>query len=235
MKVYVEGNEIKIDLKKVFSSGSEGKLYKIGNDVYKIYYPNALNDGFGNKKMYHQSLIGISDKFDRIILPSSLIFDGYGNYIGYKCPIVGENNNKIGVTELDWNNFIQNIKKLEEEMMLLSEKRFLAVDFAFHNSIFSKEEQKLYMVDPGRYHHQPYFTINDYITRNKMIIEEYLFHMLEREIITYKLATPKKALLLMKSIALIKENLSYSEFFYNNSTKYDNIHEMLKVKSRYIK
>lgn len=119
--------------------------------------------------------------------------------------------------------------------MLLSNNRFLAVDFAFHNSIYSKEKQKLYMVDPGRYHHQSYFTLNDYIKRNKIILEEYIFHMLEREIISYKLTTPKKAQLLMKNFATLKENLNYSEFFYNNSSKYENIHEMIKIKSRYIK
>ena len=235
MKYYVDGKIITIsDNQKKFNSGSEGKLYKIDNYIYKIYYPNTLNEGFGNKKIYHQSLLGISDKFESIVLPTSLIFDELGNYVGYKCPMVGEND-KIGLTELDWNIFIENIEKLEEEILLLSENRFLAVDFAFHNSIYSKEMQKLYMVDPGRYHHQAYFTLNDYINKNKLILEEYIFHMLEREIISYKLTTPKKATMLIKSIASAKEDLTYSEYFYDNSAKYENVHEMIKVKSRYIK
>lgn len=234
MKYYVDGEYLTIsNNQKIFNSGSEGKLYKIENDIYKIYYTNTLNEGFGNKKIYHQSLLGISDQFDRIVLPKSLIFDELGNYVGYKCPLVGEN--KIGVTELNWDQFIENINVLEKEMLLLSENRFLAVDFAFHNSIYSKELKKLYMVDPGRYHHQTYFTLNDYINRNKIILEEYIFHMLEREIMEYKLTTPKKAQLLMKQIKIIKENLTYSEYFYDNSSKYENIHEMIKIKSRFIK
>lgn len=234
MKYYVDGEYLTIsNNQKIFNSGSEGKLYKIGNDIYKIYYPNTLNEGFGNKKIYHQSLLGISDQFDRIVLPKSLIFDELGNYVGYKCPLVGKN--KIGVTELNWDQFIENINVLEKEMLLLSENRFLAVDFAFHNSIYSKELKKLYMVDPGRYHHQTYFTLNDYINRNKIILEEYIFHMLEREIMEYKLTTLKKAQLLMKQIKIIKENLTYSEYFYDNSSKYENIHEMIKIKSRFIK
>lgn len=144
-------------------------------------------------------------------------------------------NNKIGLTELEWNKFIENIKKLEEEMNRLSENRFLAVDFAFHNSVYSKEQQKLYIVDPGRYHHLTYFTLNDYSNRNKLILEEYIFHMLEREIISYKLTTPKKATILMKKIALLKESLTYSEYFCDNADKYENIHEMIKIKSRFIK
>lgn len=235
MKYYVDGKEITIlNNHKIFNSGSEGKLYRIENDIYKIYYPNALNEGFGNKKVYHQSLLGISNEFECIILPNSLIFDKDGNYVGYKCPLVGENN-KIGLTELEWNKFIENIKKLEEEMNRLSENRFLAVDFAFHNSVYSKEQQKLYIVDPGRYHHLTYFTLNDYSNRNKLILEEYIFHMLEREIISYKLTTPKKATILMKKIALLKESLTYSEYFCDNADKYENIHEMIKIKSRFIK
>lgn len=235
MKFYVDGKEITIaNNKKIFDCGSEGKLYQIENDVYKIYYPNTLNEGFGNKKIYHQALLGINNQFERIILPTSLIFDEYGNYVGYKCPLI-EENNKIGLTELDWKLFLENLKKLEEEILLLSENRFLAIDFAFHNSIYSKKDQKIYMVDPGRYHHQSYFTLQDYINRNKKILEEYIFHMLEREIITYKLTTPKKATNFMKNIASSKENLSYSEYFYDYLLKYENVHEMIKVKSRFIK
>ena len=48
MKYYVDGKEITIlNNHKIFNSGSEGKLYRIQNDIYKIYYPNALNEGFG--------------------------------------------------------------------------------------------------------------------------------------------------------------------------------------------
>ena len=60
MKFYVDGKEITIANNiKIFDCGSEGKLYQIENDVYKIYYPNTLNEGFGNKKIYHQALLGI--------------------------------------------------------------------------------------------------------------------------------------------------------------------------------
>lgn len=69
-KYYIQGKEIVINTnKKEFSSGSEGKLYVIGNKVYKIYHTVALNEGFGNKKIYHQSLLGLNKMFKHYVLP----------------------------------------------------------------------------------------------------------------------------------------------------------------------
>ena len=81
-KYYVQGKEVIINTnKKEFASGSEGKLYIVDDKVYKIYHQSALNEGFGNKKTYHQSLLGLSEFYDHYVLPTDLIFDEEGNYV----------------------------------------------------------------------------------------------------------------------------------------------------------
>ena len=143
-------------------------MYLINDKLYKIYNPEALNEGFGNKKNFHQSLLGMSDSFHSFILPEDLIFDENGEYVGYVTKLVDKNKNKEGITGLDWDNFISNIRNLEIETEMLSEERFLLIDVAFHNAIFNRETGNLYMIDPGRYRHYNYFSLADYKKRNKI-------------------------------------------------------------------
>lgn len=234
---YVNGEKINIPThNKPFGLGSEGCLYLIDNKLYKIYHPNSLNEGFGNKKFYHQSLLTVKDQFKKFILPEDLIFDAFGNYVGYTTPLVGGKNKKReGITSGSWDNLVTNLKDFEKEIKLLSENRFLAVDIGFHNSVFSKEDSSLYMIDPGRYHHESLFTIPDYHKRNKLMLENYFFHMLEREMIYFKLIPIKKVPLLAKNMQEEKLSKSYSEYFEEISQKEDSIHEFIKKKGRFLK
>jgi len=233
---YVNGEKINIPAsKKPFGKGSEGCLYLINDKLYKIYYPSSLNEGFGNKRVYHQSLLAVKDKFNKFILPEDLIFDENGNYVGYTTILVGDKSKKReGITSGTWDNLVTNLKDFENEIKLLSENRFLTVDLGFHNSVFSKEDGNLYMIDPGRYHHESLFTVHDYHKRNKLMLENYFFHMLEREIIHFKLVPGKKAMLLAKKIQEEKLDRSYSEYFEEISQKEESIHEFIKKKGRFL-
>lgn len=236
-KYYVDGKLVEIPIqKKAFGEGSEGKLYLLGGKLYKIYNPEALNDGLGNKRFYHQALLEVKDLFNTYVLPESLIFEEKGSYVGYMTEKVGEKKKqKEGITEETWPYFIENLEELEKETDLLSENRFLAIDMGFHNSIFSKENHKLYIVDPGRYHHQSYFTIGDYYRRNHLILNDYFFHMLEREIIYFKLMPYRKSTILVKKIEQEKGERSYSKYFEQVSQEYDSIHEFFKEKGKYLR
>lgn len=233
---YINGEKVNIPTnKKPFGYGSEGKLYLIGDKLYKIYNPEALNEGFGNKKIYHQSLLGLSREFESFVLPEDLIFDEDGNYVGYVTKLVGEKKNKEGITRLDWNDFISNIKNLEIETAMLSENRFLLIDLAFHNSIFNQEEGKLYMVDPGRYRHYNYFSVSDYKSRNNIILTDYFKHMLRMDINYFKIMHKNKMYPLVNVISNEIGTGSYSDYFEEKKGKYDSVHEFLQVKSRFVK
>lgn len=235
-KFYVQGKEIIINTnKKEFAGGSEGKLYLAGDKIYKIYHKNALNEGFGNKKIYHQSLLGLSDLYNHYVLPTDLIFDEEGNYVGYVTPLINKKKQKEGVTNLDWDNFITNITEIEKETDMLSESRFLLVDLGFHNSLFNPDDKKLYLVDPGRYHHQSLFTISDYKRRNKMMLSDYFKHMLEREIFYFKLVDKNKVTQLTNEIVTELDGRRYSEFFEEKEKSYDTLHEFIKTKAKFLK
>ncbi len=235
---YVNGNSISIqENEQIYAQGSEGKIYFIEDKAYKIYYPNALNEGFGDKKKYHQALLEIQDFFEYIILPEHLIFDGNqsNSYCGYTTKWVGDGNKqKEGITTLSWNLLIHNLAGFEREIHLLGKNRFLAVDFSFHNLVFSDKEQKLYMVDPGRYHHTSYFTLDDYHRRNQCILKTCILHMLERDILHFHLLSSKKVKIFLNHIELERKNLPFSEYFSENEQKYSNIQEMIKVKEKFL-
>ncbi len=236
-KYYVDGKLVEIkEGKKGFSQGSEGILYLQNQKLYKIYYPNSLNEGFGNKRVYHQALLEIKDLFEMIILPENLIFQSEKDYsyCGYVTKMVGEGKKKKeGITTLNWDDFLFNIIRLEQEIALLSEYRFQAVDFAFHNVVFSEEEKRLYMVDPGRYHHQTYFTISDYKRVNQLILTDFLKHLLEREMIFFHLVPNHKRNKLLLMLEKERNHQSYSIYFQEQVQKYENVQEMIRRKGKY--
>lgn len=233
---YVNGEKIDIPTnKKPFGYGSEGKLYLVGDKLYKIYNPEALNEGFGNKHIYHSSLLSLNDQFKNFVLPQDLIFNQDGNYVGYVTDLVDGKKNKEGVTGLDWERFISNIRNLEIEVDMLSENRFLLIDLAFHNSIFNKDNGILYMVDPGRYRHYNYFSISDYKSRNNIILTDYFKHMLRMDINYFKIMHKNKMYPLVNAICNEIGTGSYSDYFEEKKDKYDSVHEFLQVKSRFVK
>lgn len=232
---YVDGKKINIPThRKPFGQGSEGCLYKIGNKLYKIYNTGALNEGFGNKRNYHQSLLEVKGVFKKFILPESLIFSEDGNYAGYVTELVGDNaKKKEGITNESWDKFIRNIKDFEQEIDLLSEYRFLTVDIGYHNSVFSEKEGNLYMIDPGRYHHKAFFTVSDYKRINRMMLNEYFLRMLEKETIHFKLAPATKVHSIIKTLEEEKESKRFSEYFENKAEKHESVHDFVKEKVKH--
>ena len=234
--LYTEGKEIVINMsKKPFAAGSEGQLYIVDGKVYKIYFSNALNEGFGDKKRYHQALLQVKDLVNHFVLPESLLFDDDGRYVGYVTDLVDRSRQKEGATSLAWDSFVSNIKNLEIETNILSDNRFLLVDLGFHNSLFSQKDGKLYMTDPGRYHRKSLFTVSDYKRRNQLMLTDYFRHMLERDIIYFKLVNKSKTNVLVSSIVQEIGDRRYSDYFENVSSDFESVHEFLSTKGKFIK
>jgi len=144
--------------------------------------------------------------------------------------LVDKSKQKEGVTSLDWNLFLSNIKNLEIETDILSDNRFLLADLAFHNALFSEEKGKLFMTDPGRYHHVSFFTTGDYKRRNQLMLADYFKHMLERDIIHFKLVNKGKTSLLVNNIVREIGDSRYSLYFESVASDYESVHEFLKTK-----
>lgn len=134
---------------KYLGDGTEGIVYKYKNKALKIYYPEAINDGFGSKEKNHLYLTNIQTK--QIILPNSLFYNVINDYSGYiteyqEDPNRGEvNTNIINSTS---RNFIKNLRIVENDINTLSKNFVLMADVKKQNVIYNGT---LYIIDPGRY------------------------------------------------------------------------------------
>ncbi len=238
MIYYVGEEEKNIPVEKEpYSKGSEGKIYKCGKEVYKIYYENALNEGYGNKENSHQYLLTVPTK--QIILPEKLIYTTDRKYKGYSCRLIpGAKRKQTGITQLPSILFIKNLKILETDFDVLSEHYVLAQDVTPVNYILNRVTNEMTIIDPGRYKHHCLSTPDSYRSLNNNQLDSLITLLLYLDFIEYKpMNTKRKIQVLRDYIEKLKrkEDCRYSEFFEEQLKDFETVHEYAKSLKRYIK
>ena len=238
MIYYCDGKIINIsDTKKPLGKGSEGFVYKIGDMTYKIYHQGALQDNFGLKEKHHEYLSTIPTK--QIILPKHAILNEDGEYVGYSAPFIkGSQKEKTGISQLDKKIFLDNIRQLLVDFKLLSDCLVLCADVQPINYIFDSEDEKMYIIDPGRYKHHVFVDLKKYERQN---IEQYsalLDLLIMNEIYKYKPINTKRKQILLKDY-IIKDRktsgLDPVSFYEDRLADFSNIHEYAKSLTKYIR
>lgn len=237
MECIVNQKKINIPIdEKPFGEGSEGKVYKINEEIYKIYHQGAFNEGYGNKQNFHSYLIGIDTK--QIILPDALIWDLESKYLGYKTKLVkGKQKDKTGIIKIPSEQFIKNLQILENDIKVLSEKHVLMADTSPINYIFNNEDNTMNIIDPGRYRISKSFK-SDCLLSNEEQYKELIEILLYLDFIKFKPVGPKRKELSLKQYLkeqLRDSNLKYSEFFENVLQKHDDVESYAKSLRKYIK
>lgn len=238
MKYYCGCKEIIIpDNKRPFGKGSEGEVFKIGDKLYKIYYPNAISDGYGSKENHHLYLSSIPTK--KIIMPEELIYDQDGNYAGYSSSLVnGNQKDKNGIILMSSEEFLYNLELLEKDFALLSDSYVVVADISPVNYIFDKENSDMRIIDPGRYKHHIFDNKFKYITQNTAQLESLIDLLIRLDIIKYKpIDTKKKQLLIADLISSKRREFmgSLVEFFENELDGYKDVYEYAQSLNKYIR
>lgn len=239
MNYYINGQKIKIDTsKKEFDKGSEGKIYKIDNTLYKIYYPEQLNEGYGEKEKFHSYLQTIATK--QIILPQDLIFQEDGKYVGYTTPFIPhDKKNKTGITKLDSKSFIKNLKILEEDTDILSNNYILQADVSPINYIFSKDSGIMNIIDPGRYRNHTKEFKYIYHLQNNIQLKKLIELLLLLDFYEFKPIGSKRKSQLLKEKIMADFNLSkedrMSDFFEKELKSHETVESYVKSLGKYIK
>lgn len=221
--------------KKPYNKGSEGKVYKIDNEIYKIYYNNMINEGYGSKEKHHIRLLNIPTK--QIILPTDVIYTVTDTYAGYKTKFIdGNQKQKTGITQMPSKKFIRNLQVLERDFNLLTENYILAADVSPVNYIYDEKNQTMNVIDPGRYKSN-WFNLKSSCQKQNDIQLKYLINLLlYLDFIEYKpVGTKRKAALLRDRIKTQVKDVSYSEFFSKELENFETIHQYAKSLERYIK
>ncbi|MBE6161671.1 MAG: hypothetical protein E7158_05600 [Firmicutes bacterium] len=231
MKYMVAGSKIEIDTdKKPFSKGSEGKVFLKNGTLYKIYYENALNEGFGDKLRYHSYLSSLTS--NQIDLPNDLIFDNHGNYVGYTTtPITRKTSQQKyrGITLLPKDILMNNLEILLKDIKNLTDNFILLNDVTILNFILQNE--KMHIIDPGRYRIVSEKEEEENIGQFKNLLSSLIYLDLK-----YDKVDKIKKIQTFRSI--FNEQLlssSLLEFFDKELDGYNNVSEYAKERIRYIK
>lgn len=236
MEYKINGEIINIPTEeKSYGHGSEGNVYKIGNEIYKIYYPNMINEGYGNKGNFHNRLLYIPTK--QIVLPNAIIEDLENNYVGYKTIFInGNTKNKTGITKMPSKKFIKNLHILEQDFSLLTKNYILAADVSPINYIYDQSQIKMYAIDPGRYRSHPSNSQISCEIQNTAQLNNWIETLLEIDFITYKPVNSKrKAQQLKRKIKELHKSEPYSNFFERELRNYEYVHDYAKSLEKYIK
>lgn len=234
MKYFINGKQFEIPSnQKPFNSGSEGKIYIIGNTVYKIYYPSTLKNISNATLVCHKDMLKIHTK--QIILPIDLIYDDNNTCCGYTSRLI---NHKEKITKniikLPSNKFIKNLRILENDATTLGENLILMRDINIDNYIFDENNEIMYIIDISRYTRKINLKIDDYIAKNlhnlNLLIEELLYLELKKLNPTKRFFSKRTAKNIVTDLNERKDNALYSEFLSNELKEYPNIYEYVKRK-----
>lgn len=175
MYLFVKNKKIRInEIDHFLAEGGEGKLYKLGNVVYKIAAPLTQT------KWNELSIL--SDH--RLVKPEDVIFDQNGKEIGYTMKFIpGESlcrlfttsfKNRNGITPTDISAFVSNFKSLIEYIhskkilvIDLNERNFLLYNREIYgidvNSYYTKSSKQIFLADSVRdWHTKKYSDITDW-------------------------------------------------------------------------
>ena len=239
MNFYVDDELINIDDNtEPYGIGTEGQVYKIGDEIFKLYFYNTLDEGYGNKYYFHKYLKTLETK--QIALPKKLIFDMDGNYVGYTANYVeGDINENNGLTLLPSELFLDNLKTLVEDIKYLSKEKVLMADVSPWNTIFDKKDKLLFLIDPGRYQSHTFdkFPFFDYEMQNMFQFNLLLGILLDLDFKEYNPTEDEdksKRILAYIIDEVKKYKGSYLDYFEDNLEKYDNVYEYAKTLKRKI-
>ena len=207
MKVIVDGKEEKIRLDNKIGEGTEGKVYFFNNITYKIYYPGALQDGFGLKEKHHAYLLDISTR--QIILPTNLIYNNFGRYIGYTAPFIKKE--KLKLLDIEKTKFIKNLEILENDIEILSNKKVLMADIKYYNFIYNGD---MYIIDPGRYRINFDYKVYE---NNIMQYKKLILYLIENEMNKCNLGASK----ITKKIDQIKQEIDLPSKYFKEEMKFE--------------
>ena len=227
MIYYVNGKPIDITTnRKCFDKGSEGKVYKIEDKVYKLYYQSWLTEMEKTLESRHKRLLEINTQ--QVGLPNDLIYDQQHHYAGYVSDYVKQTASKNkGITRMPSKHFIRNLNILQRDFQLLAENCILTRDVCFDNYIYDEETKTMYVIDPGRFITKHNLQKEDYQYKNQVhldhFIEELLYLDFAGDNPIFFFIPNKKAQNIIKKIKYKKKDNTDGEFFEQVLPNYTNV------------
>lgn len=234
MIYYVKDKPIDIPThRRCFDHGSEGKVYKIENKIYKLYYKSWLHSMGKTLESRHKRLLTIPT--EQTILPIDLIYNSFDEYAGYVASFVEKSpKTNTGITWMSSEKLINNLNILRSDFRILSENYILARDVNFDNYVYNQKTDKMYVIDPGRFVHKINLEKEDYIHKNQENLDELLKELLYLDFIKYKpldtLFPRRMAKNILQVIEERRGQNTYCDFLEQELSGYKNMDEYVSKK-----
>lgn len=218
---------------KLIKSGKTGKVYKWKNNkILKIFSNNPPNNRCPMDLETADILSKINIESRYIILPIDLVFNKNDyekkNLKGYTSQNINKKGNKKenkSITKMSKRDLIENIKRIEDDIELLSSKNILLDGLNTENTIFNGY---LYISDPTNY-----IKIEEESVRN---INMNLFQQLLIDLITRdlrKLNVPRTKIEQLAELLYLKDdevlNSIYLKDILDTPTYIDDIDNILTL------
>ena len=142
-RIYLDGK--KIDFEKndynYLNEGLEAEVYRYKNLALKFYKEKS------QKMVIDKELVEYLKTIDtkRYLLPTATITDDSACFLGYATPF---KQHYQTINNMTFDKFIDEVKFLEEDTLLLSEKGIDIEDLSYDNTIY---DGSIYLIDPGSF------------------------------------------------------------------------------------
>ena len=174
MKLYIGKRLLDMDEKELdklyLNEGSEGNLYRLGNEVLKIYKDNPLISKLSKEDIEFLSKL----KLKRFVVPNEVISDEEGTTLGYSANYLEEDKfDKI--YSMDSKHLKEEISLLLDDIRILSMNGIELADLHLSNLMISNN--KIYFLDFGSFV-RTNEDFDELYMINKYIFEQFIVNVL---------------------------------------------------------
>ena len=170
MKLYIGKRLLDMDEKELdklyLNEGSEGNLYRLGNEVLKIYKDNPLISKLSKEDIEYLSKL----KLKRFVVPNEVISDEEGATLGYSANYLEEDKfDKI--YSMDSKHLREELSLLLDDIRILSMNGIELADLHLSNLMISNN--KIYFLDLGSFR-RTNDDFDELYMINKYIFEQFI-------------------------------------------------------------
>lgn len=173
--IYLNGKEIffEKDADNYLNEGCEAEVYIYKDLVLKFYKERSIKTGIDKEMVEYLKLI----KTKRYLLPIASITNEISKFLGYATKFMQHYQTMYSMAFM---KFVDELKLLEEDTLLLSENKVDIDDLTYNNTIYNGS---LYITDPGSFILDPKsesLSASNLQKLNTYIVEELLENSLSK-------------------------------------------------------
>lgn len=161
-KKHVNTNSNIFNDKNKLGSGIEGKVYKVNNDIYKLFHSTK------NTTLTEELCIYLSSiKTKQIRMPETILYNENGEFCGYTTFYLNKGNG-LHFGNMTVQEFFTNLNVLYQDVNLLSQKHIKLEDI----NLFVTSDYKIYAVDVGKYQFLSEVDTKDIEKNNEVLLND---------------------------------------------------------------